>query len=409
MFLISLGVFVVASALGGFANDGTLLIATRFVKGVSAAFTAPAGLSIITTSFAEGPARNKAISIYTATGATGFSLGLVFGGLLTEIGWRWVFFLPVPIALVTLIAATRLVPAELRVAARSRAFDLAGAVSVTAGLIVLVYAIVKAQAFGWGSARTLGLGAVALALLTAFLAIERRSPAPLVRLSIFRNRAISVANGVFLIVAGGLFGMFFFASLYVQEILGYSPLSAGLAFLPVTGGIVVGAGTAQQLVKRIGVRANAVVGMAIASVGLFLLSGAPVDGTYAANLLPGLLVMSIGMGNTFVPLTLIATTGVEADDAGLASGLFNTAQQVGGALGLAVLSTLAADKTANVLGALGHAPTPPERASALVDGFTVAFTAAAVLVGAGAVLVGVLLRRRDVAAVNPEAAMAPAG
>jgi EmrB/QacA subfamily drug resistance transporter len=409
IFIAGVALFSVASLLNGLATSGTMLVAFRALQGLGGALVSPAALSIITTTFAEGEERTKALGVWSAIAAGGGAFGLLLGGVLTDtLSWEWVFFVNVPIGVVAAVLSWRLVP-ESRGPERHAAFDLAGAVSVTAGLIVLVYAIVKAQAFGWGSARTLGLGAVALALLTAFLAIERRSPAPLVRLSIFRNRAISVANGVFLIVAGGLFGMFFFASLYVQEILGYSPLSAGLAFLPVTGGIVVGAGTAQQLVKRIGVRANAVVGMAIASVGLFLLSGAPVDGTYAANLLPGLLVMSIGMGNTFVPLTLIATTGVEADDAGLASGLFNTAQQVGGALGLAVLSTLAADKTANVLGALGHAPTPPERASALVDGFTVAFTAAAVLVGAGAVLVGVLLRRRDVAAVNPEAAMAPAG
>ncbi len=212
---------------------------------------------------------------------------------------------------------------------------------------------------------------------------------------------------MFLIVVGVLFAMFFFASLYVQEILGFSPLQAGLAFLPVTAGIVIGAGTAQTLVKRVGVRLNAIAGMTIASIGLFLLSSAPVDGSYAADVLPGLLVMSFGMGNTFVPLTLIATSGVAQEDAGLASGLFNTAQQVGGALGLAVLSTLAAGKTESVLRDLGHPPSPPEQASALVEGFQVAFVSAAILVAAGAVLLAVLLRARDVAAVDPEAAMAP--
>src|SRR5215510_14662288 len=187
VFLVALGVFVVASALGGLVNDGSLLIATRFIKGVSAAFTAPAGLSIITTNFAEGAVRNKAIAIYTATGATGFSLGLVFGGLLTEIGWRWVFFLPVPIALVTLIAATQLVPPENRQAPRRRSFDLAGAVTLTAAMLLLVYTVVEAPDVGWASARTLGSFVAVAAILAAFVAIERRSATPLVRLGILRS------------------------------------------------------------------------------------------------------------------------------------------------------------------------------------------------------------------------------
>jgi Major Facilitator Superfamily len=208
---------------------------------------------------------------------------------------------------------------------------------------------------------------------------------------------------VLLIVAGGLFAMFFFASLYVQQIPGYSLLRAGFAFLPVTGGIVVGAGMAQFLTRIVGVRANAVGGMAVAAVGLFLLSSTPVDGTYARDLLPGLLLMSIGMGNTFVPITLIASTGIDDRDAGLASGLFNTSQQIGGALGLAVLSTLAADRTTSAL----HGGAA--KASALVDGFHVAFVSAAILVAAGALLLLALLRRRHVAGITPEQEMVPAG
>jgi predicted MFS family arabinose efflux permease len=208
-------------------------------------------------------------------------------------------------------------------------------------------------------------------------------------------------------VAGGLFAMFFFASIYVQELLGYSPLKAGLAFLPVSLMIGVGAGVAQQLVRKIGVRTVGIVGMTLATIGLILLAGLPAHGSYASDLLPGLLLVAFGMGNTFVPITLIATTNLEHEDAGLASGLFNTSQQIGGALGLAILSTLAADKTVRVLTGLGHQPTGPERATALADGFQVAFTGAAILMAAGLVMLLVLIRPRDVANVNPQAAPAP--
>jgi EmrB/QacA subfamily drug resistance transporter len=403
IFLAGVALFSAASLLNGIATSSNMLIVFRGLQGLGGALVSPAALSIITTTFAEGPERTKALGVWSAIAAGGGAFGLLLGGVLTDtLSWRWVFFVNVPVGIATIVLSARLVP-ESRARERAAAFDVAGAVSVTAGLIVLVYAIVKAQAFGWGSGRTIGLGAVALALLAAFVAIERRTVAPLVRLSIFRVRSLATGNLVLLVVAGGLFAMFFFASLYVQEILGYSPLRAGFAFLPVTGGIVVGAGMAQFLTRVVGVRANAVGGMAVAAVGLFLLSGTPVDGTYARDLLPGLLLMSIGMGNTFVPITLIATTGIEDRDAGLASGLFNTSQQVGGALGLAVLSTLAADKTTSSL----HAGAA--RANALVDGFHVAFVSAAILVAAGALLLLALLRRRDVAGINPEQGMVPAG
>jgi predicted MFS family arabinose efflux permease len=267
--------------------------------------------------------------------------------------------------------------------------------------MVLVYAIVKAQSFGWGSAKTLGLGAVALGLLAAFVVVESRIHGPLVRLSIFKVRTLAVGNFVLLLVAGGMYAMFFFATLYVQGILGFSPLEAGLAFLPVTAGIVIGSGTAQFIVPKIGARANTIIGMVLAAGGLLLLSGVPVDGSYASDLLPGLLLMSFGMGNFFVPITLIATTGVGPADAGLASGLFNTSQQVGGALGLAILSTLATDRTTDVIQAT-H-----DKAFGAVEGFQVAFTAAAILVAFGAILLTILLRSRDVATVNPEQEMVP--
>jgi predicted MFS family arabinose efflux permease len=275
-------------------------------------------------------------------------------------------------------------------------------VSVTLGLSVLVYAIVKAQAFGWGSASTLGLGAAAIALLAAFVVIERRSAAPLVRLGVFKIRSLAGANGVMLLVGAGMFAMFYFSSIYAQEILGFSPIQAGLAFLPFTVGIVIGAGAAQQLIRRFGVRPVAVTGMLLAAGGLMTLASISPTGSYAADLLPGIIPMSIGMGLTFVPLTLIATTNVDDSDAGLASGIFNTAQQVGGALGLAVLSTFATNRTSNVLGGLGHAPTPSDSAMAVVDGFQVAFTAGAVLIALGALGLATLVRRRDVERISAD-------
>jgi predicted MFS family arabinose efflux permease len=243
-----------------------------------------------------------------------------------------------------------------------------------------------------------------LVLLAAFVAIEGRSVAPLIRLSIFRVKTLTVADVVLLLVASGLFGMFFFASLYVQDILGYSPLKAGLAFLPVTGGIVVGAGIAQPLVKRAGVRNVALIGIVLATIGLALLSQVPVHGTYAGNLLPGLLPMSIGMGLVFVPITLMATGGVDANDAGLASGLFNTAQQVGGSLGLAILATLAASKTSSVLGGVHGSVSAAATNAAKVSGYHVAFIAAAAMLAAGGVILAATVRRRDLEDIDLELA-----
>ena len=407
LFLYGVAIFTVASLLNGLATSDTWLIASRALQGLGGALVSPAALSIITTTFAEGEDRTKALGVWSAIAAGGGAFGLLLGGILTDLlSWEWIFFVNVPIGIATAMLALRYVP-ESRAALRTKGIDLPGAVTVTAGLVVLVYAIVKAEDFGWGSSRTLGLTALALALLAAFVIIERRSSAPLIRLGIFRVRSLAGANAVLLLVIGGLFAFFFFSSLYVQQILGYSPLEAGLAFLPVTAGIGIGAAIAQQLVKRIGVRTTAAAGMLIAAVGLYLFSGASVDGSYLSDVLPAMIPQSIGMGLFFVPITLIATTNVADEDAGLASGLFNTSQQVGGALGLAVLSTLAADKSASVLGDLGHAPNAAERASALLDGFNVAFTAAAILVAVSAALLMVLVRREDVAGIDPEAAPLP--
>ena len=396
LFVAGVIVFSAASLLNGLSNTSEMLVAARGLQGLGGALVSPAALSIITTTFEEGPDRTKAMGVWGAIAAGGGAFGLLLGGILTEaLSWEWIFFVNVPVGIAAAVLAWRYVP-ESRAEKRPDSFDFAGAVTVTAGLIVLVYAIVKAEEFGWGSAKTIGLGALAIALLAVFVLIERRSSAPLVRLGIFRIRSLLGANLVLLVVAGGLFANFFFSSLYVQQILGYTPIEAGLAFLPVTVGIVAGSGLSQVLVKKVGVRETTMGGMVLAAVGLFLLSRAEVDGTYVGTLLPGLLLMSIGMGLTFVPVTLIATTNVSAEDAGLASGLFNTSQQIGGALGLAVLATLAADKTASVAGSM-------DRASAIVEGFQVAFLGASILMLVGVVLLASLVRRSDVANVSPDA------
>jgi EmrB/QacA subfamily drug resistance transporter len=398
LFVTGVGLFAAASLLNGLAGSSTMLILGRGLQGLGAALVSPAALAIITTTFTDHTERTRALGVWSAIAASGSAVGLLLGGALTSLAsWPWIFIVNVPVGVIALALALRYVP-ESRQLGEHRAFDLSGAVTVTGGLVVLVYAIVKAQSYGWGSLRTLATIAAALVLLAAFVLIERRSIAPLVRLSIFRVRALAAGDAVLLLVASGMFGMFFFASLYVQEILGYSPLRAGLAFLPVTGGIVVGAGIAQQLVRRLGARNVSIIGIALAAAGMAWLTRLPVNGSYLGDLLAGLLPMSIGMGLTFVPITLLGTSGVTDEDAGLASGLFNTAQQVGGSLGLAILSTLAASQTTSVLH--GHSTAVAAR----VSGYHVAFAAATIMLAAGAVILGAVLRRRHLGAVELELA-----
>lgn len=400
LFVLGVAIFTGASLVNGIATSSGILIGGRALQGLGAALVSPAALSIVTTTFAEGKERTKALGIWSAIAAGGGAVGLLLGGILTNwLSWRWVFFINLPIGIAAIALAFRYIR-NTRAEQRPDSIDVAGAVSVTSGLLVLVFGIVKAQEYGWTSLGTIGLGLLAAALLVGFVLIEQRSKAPLIRLGIFRTRSLSAANASMMLVAAGLFAMFYFASIYVQEILGYSPLEAGFAFLPVTAGIVVGAVVAQQLIVRAGVRRVPLGGIALAAVGLFLLSRVAVDGTYLADLFPGLMLMSVGMGLTFVPVTLLATTNVAPEDAGLASGLFNTSQQVGGALGLAILSTIAASTTSSALDSLGGAPSSAQSAAALVDGFQNAFLAAALLLLAAGVLLGGLVRGSDAAAID---------
>jgi EmrB/QacA subfamily drug resistance transporter len=400
VFLVGLVVFTVASLLNGLANSSELLIIFRGLQGLGAALISPAALSIITVTFAEGADRAKAMSVWAAIAVGGGAVGLLLGGVLTDLlSWPWIFFVNVPVGIAVFIASQRRVP-ESKDPRAHKSYDLAGAITVTAGLLILVYAIVKAQEKGWGSLHTLGVGGLSFALLGIFLLIERRSPEPLVPLGVFRVRTIRAANVAMFLVAAGLFAMFYFNSLYMQRVLLYSPLEAGLASLPFTAGIMVGAGLAQGLVQKLGARETPLLGVIIGVVGLLLFLRLEPGGSYLTDLLPAIIVVSVGMGLVFVPVTLIATSGVGPETAGLASGLFNTSQQIGGALGLAVLATFSASKTSGTISDLGHTPSASDTAQALVDGYHVAFFAGAVIVAAAGAFLLLLLRRKDVEAVS---------
>jgi MFS family permease len=340
VFLVSLGVFVLASGLGGLAGSGAMLMVARFATGVSAAFTAPAGLSIITTSFAEGPARNRALSIYSATGASGFSFGLVLGGLLTEASWRWVFFVPVLMAAATLACAVWLIPVTAR-PTRSGGFDVPGALSVTAGMLVLVYALAQAPDHGWASGRTIGLLVAAVGLLAAFVAVERHSADPLLRLGLLRRGAVVRANIGAMSLLGGWIGALFILTLYMQQMRGWSPLQTGLAVCP-TGVVVavLAPRTAAPLVSRFGTTSviAAGLGASLASYALLLPIGR--HSAYLVGLLPTFLLIGVAFTLAYGPLNIAATSAVAADEQGVAGGLVNTSFQIGPALVLGVVTAV---------------------------------------------------------------------
>ncbi|MEV6864614.1 MFS transporter [Streptosporangium subroseum] len=339
VFLIALAVFAVASLLGGVVNDGTLLIAARFVKGVSAAFTAPAALSIITTTFAEGPARNRALSIFTASGASGFSLGLVISGFLTELGWRWTFLMPVPVAIIALVAALKFLPRHREEKAEG-GHDLIGAVTITASMLLLVYTVVEAPQSGWGSPRTIASLAGAVVLLAAFVVTELRVRHPLVRLGILRSGPIVRANLGLVILFGSYVGFQFVAMQYFQNFLHWSALETALAFLPAGLLVAVSSTKMGKLADRFGTARLIVIGAAALAVGyaFFLrLDGNP---SLATLIIPGMVLLGIAFGLSFPSLNIQATNGVADDEQGLASGLLNTSGQVGGALVLAVVTAV---------------------------------------------------------------------
>jgi EmrB/QacA subfamily drug resistance transporter len=396
LFLVGLVVFTVASFLNGISTTSGMLIGFRALQGFGAALISPAALSIISTTFAEGKERARALGVWAAIAIGGSAVGLVLGGALTQaFSWRWIFFVNVPVGIFAFLAALRIVP-ESKDEHAHKGYDIAGAVTVTGGLMLLVYGLVNSASHGWGSTVTIVSFIVSFALLAAFVRIEQRSAEPLVRLSIFRVRSLLTANLAMFLAFSGMFAMFFFNSLYIQRVLDFGPLKAGVSFLPFTAGVMLSAGLASSFAPRIGVRPVAAVGMVLTIIGLLLFARVPVDGSYASDVLPGMIISSLGMGAIFMPLTLVATTGLENEDQGLASGLFNTSQQVGGALGLAVLTTIAASHTSD------------SSKAALVHGFHYAFAGAAVFVTGALVVMLALLRKRDVARIEAEAQGEPA-
>jgi len=383
MFVGGLVLFALASLAGGLATSSGMLIAARAVQGLGAALLSPAALSLVTVIFSEGAERNRALGVWGAVAGSGAAAGVLLGGILTEYaGWEWVLFVNVPIGIAAAIAAARLLPESRN--SGSRHFDIAGAVSVTAGLSLLVYTIIDANNAGWTSGRTLGLAAVGLALIGAFIAVELRSKAPLVPFGIFRKRTITGTNVVALLVAMSLFSMFFFISLYMQQVLGYSAIKSGLSYLPLTAGIIVSAGIASSLVTKFGFKPILTTGLVLTAIALVWFSQVDVNGSYLGDILFPSLIAAVGLGFAFVPMTIAAVSGVEAHEAGLASGLINTAQQVGGALGLAILASIANSRTDSVMetarGAQSALP------GALTEGFQVAF-----IVGAGFAILGAIL------------------
>jgi EmrB/QacA subfamily drug resistance transporter len=380
MFILGLVLFSVASLLGGLAQSEAWLIAARAVQGLGAAVVSPAALSIVTNTFAEGPERNRALGIWGAVAGAGGAAGVLLGGILTSgLSWRWVLFVNVPIGL----AAAALAPRTLRESRREEAgdsFDIPGAIAVTGGLALLVYAVVDAVNIGWGATRTIVCLVISVLLLVAFVLIELRKRDPLMPFTIFRLRTLRGANIVGLLIGMSLFSMFYFISLYLQDVMGYSPIRTGIAYLPLAVGIIVTAGAASALVTRFGFKWPLTFGMVCIAAGLFWFSRLPTHGAhFYSDILGPSLLAAVGLGLSFVPVTIAAVTGIKPNEAGLASGLINTSQQVGGALGLAILATIANSRTQDLIGKV-------PQVEALTKGFDRAF-----LVGVGFALAGALL------------------
>jgi EmrB/QacA subfamily drug resistance transporter len=370
----------IASLIGGVSQSSGLLVGARLLQGVGAAMMLPSALSILTTTFVEGSDRNTALGVWGGIGGLASAAGVLLGGVLTEgPGWRWVFFVYPPICVLVLVSIFRLIPADDRRPTLER-FDGLGAVLATAGMLLLVFGLVKAPNQGWGDAKTVAELGGAAALLAAFVLNERRNRNPLLPLSIFRIKGLAAADATQLIGLAGFLAMFFFLTLYMQNVLGYSSIQTGLAYLPVTAGAGIAAGVVSQLFARIGTRPVIVAGSLIAAAGVYYLSRVPVHGSYAGDLLPGLVVMSIGLGAVFVGVTTAANAGVPPDKAGLAAALVNASTQTGGALGLAIFSAIATSRTNHLLAA--HATVP----HALTGGFHRALVASSIFLLAAAVI-----------------------
>ena len=388
IFLGGVIVFTLASLFAGLAWSEASLIGARAFQGLGAAIITPAALSILSTTFVEGRERNIALGVWGAVGGFGAAAGVLLGGILTDaLSWEWIFFVNVPVG-VTAFALTPLLLSESR-DARVKTFDLPGAVLVTSGLSSLVYAITQAGQEGWLGGETLAFFGVAIALLAGFVGWELRHPEPLMRFGILQTRTVSGANVAGFIMGTALFAMFLMLTLYMQQVLGYSAMKTGVAYLAVAGTAIVWSAVAAQLVTRVGVKPVLVVGMTTLTAGLVYFTQVSVGGSYLGDLLPGFLLIAVGIGFSYVPISIAALAGVQAAEAGLASGLINTSQQIGGALGIAALSTIATSRTEDAVAAGSALP------SALVDGFTAAFVAGVIIAGLGIVAALTLIRRDE--------------
>jgi EmrB/QacA subfamily drug resistance transporter len=387
LFVVGLLVFSAASLLSGLAWSDQALIVARSAQGLGAAMITPAALAILMTTFQEGRERNTALGVWGAVGAFGAVAGVLLGGILTDVlSWEWIFFINVPVGLAA-VALTPMLLAESR-DTQVRSFDVPGAVLVTSGMVTLVYVITQANQYGWGSAATIGLFSLAAALLAAFAVWESRVKEPLMPFSIFRIRTVAAANISGLILGTVSFSMFLMLTLYMQQVLGYSPLKTGVAYLAVAGTAIIWSTVAAQLVTRVGVKPVIVAGMAFLTAGLAYFTQVSVGGSYVADLLPGFLLIAVGLGFSFVPISIAALAGVQAEEAGLASGLFNTSQQIGGALGIAALSAIATSTTENGVASGTAVPV------ALTDGFETAFVWGGIIAAVG-ILVGLVLVRQS--------------
>lgn len=385
VFLASTVAFGLTSLACALAPSANALVIARAVQGIAAAFMSPSALGILLATFRGDQERSRALGIWAALAGLGAAMGLLMGGALVELDWRWVFWINLPIALATTVAVLRVVPDQASEDARG-APDLTGAMLATAALLLLVYTVVETNEHGWGSTRTVGGLAVAVLLFTTFVVRERRAREPLVPNALLRIRRVVAANALAMLVASGLLAMFFFLTLYMQVVLGYSALQTGVAYLPFSAGVAIASGAATKLLERSSPGPLLIAGPLIGAIGLWLMSRLEPTSSYSSHLLPALVIVGVGLGMTLVPTTFAATEDVDVRDSGVASGLLTTSQQIGAALGIGILVTIASGRTSDAL-ADGSG-----RASALVDGFQVAFTIAAAVLAASA-LVGALTFR----------------